>query len=112
MPLVTVASKRSTLAVTHAQICYICHSMRMVLTHNGWSCFGAHYLAKKARVAAWSDGLMAEAASSVAAASVAGSSGDGAGMSDVLGLPLQERPTCIICLGMAGSGKTTFIQVN
>ena len=57
-------------------------------------------------------GHMAEAASSVATASVAGSSGDGAGMSDVSELPLQDRPTCIICLGMAGSGKTTFIQVK
>ena len=27
--------------------------------------------------------------------------------------PLSEgKPTCIICLGMAGSGKTTFVQVN
>ena len=26
-------------------------------------------------------------------------------------IPLQDRPTCIICLGMAGSGKTTFVQV-
>ena len=23
----------------------------------------------------------------------------------------QEKPTCILCLGMAGSGKTTFLQV-
>ncbi len=27
-------------------------------------------------------------------------------------LPLEKRPTCIICLGMAGSGKTTFVGVN
>ena len=28
-------------------------------------------------------------------------------------VPLSEgKPTCIICLGMAGSGKTTFVQVN
>ena len=27
-------------------------------------------------------------------------------------LSLNERPTCLICLGMAGSGKTTFIQVT
>ena len=27
-------------------------------------------------------------------------------------IPLAERPTCVICLGMAGSGKTTFVQVN
>ena len=26
--------------------------------------------------------------------------------------PLADRPTCIICLGMAGSGKTTFVQVQ
>ena len=23
----------------------------------------------------------------------------------------SNKPTCIICLGMAGSGKTTFVQV-
>ena len=27
-------------------------------------------------------------------------------------LPLEDKPTCIICLGMAGSGKTTFVQVR
>ena len=26
--------------------------------------------------------------------------------------PVTERPTCVIILGMAGSGKTTFVQVN
>ena len=26
--------------------------------------------------------------------------------------PMSERPTCVICLGMAGSGKTTFVQVK
>ena len=26
--------------------------------------------------------------------------------------PITERPTCVICLGMAGSGKTTFVQVK
>lgn len=31
---------------------------------------------------------------------------------DDLGLPMSERPTCILCLGMAGSGKTTFVQVS
>ena len=25
---------------------------------------------------------------------------------------LENKPTCIICLGMAGSGKTTFVQVK
>lgn len=25
-------------------------------------------------------------------------------------IPVANRPTCIICLGMAGSGKTTFVQ--
>ena len=24
----------------------------------------------------------------------------------------EKKPTCIIVLGMAGSGKTTFVQVN
>jgi len=23
----------------------------------------------------------------------------------------DKKPTCIVCLGMAGSGKTTFMQV-
>lgn len=23
-----------------------------------------------------------------------------------------DKPTCLICLGMAGSGKTTFVQVS
>ena len=27
-------------------------------------------------------------------------------------IPPQDRPTCVICLGMAGSGKTTFVQVR
>lgn len=27
-------------------------------------------------------------------------------------IPVANRPTCIICLGMAGSGKTTFVQVR
>ena len=27
-------------------------------------------------------------------------------------IPTTERPTCVIVLGMAGSGKTTFVQVN
>lgn len=26
-------------------------------------------------------------------------------------LAMEDKPTCIICLGMAGSGKTTFVQV-
>ena len=25
---------------------------------------------------------------------------------------LASKPTCIICLGMAGSGKTTFVQAS
>ena len=24
----------------------------------------------------------------------------------------KDKPTCIVCLGMAGSGKTTFMQVR
>lgn len=24
----------------------------------------------------------------------------------------KGKPTCILCLGMAGSGKTTFVQVH
>lgn len=28
------------------------------------------------------------------------------------GIPTKERPTCVIVLGMAGSGKTTFVQVK
>ena len=26
--------------------------------------------------------------------------------------PMSDKPTCIVCLGMAGSGKTTFMQVR
>ena len=26
--------------------------------------------------------------------------------------PTANKPTCIVCLGMAGSGKTTFMQVS
>lgn len=32
--------------------------------------------------------------------------------SEVLDTAMTDRPTCIICLGMAGSGKTTFVQVQ
>ena len=28
-----------------------------------------------------------------------------------LGTSFAGKPTCVICLGMAGTGKTTFIQV-
>ena len=38
------------------------------------------------------------------------SSGAEALSSDVSSL--NKKPTCIICLGMAGSGKTTFVQVK
>ena len=31
---------------------------------------------------------------------------------DDVELAMSERPTCILCLGMAGSGKTTFVQVE
>ena len=27
-------------------------------------------------------------------------------------IQMGEKPTCIVCLGMAGSGKTTFMQVR
>ena len=32
--------------------------------------------------------------------------------SDAKGEQIANKPTCIICLGMAGSGKTTFMQVS
>ena len=32
--------------------------------------------------------------------------------SDAKGEKIANKPTCIICLGMAGSGKTTFMQVS
>ena len=32
--------------------------------------------------------------------------------SDAQGEPMANKPTCIVCLGMAGSGKTTFMQVS
>ena len=31
---------------------------------------------------------------------------------DDIGVAISERPTCIPCLGMVGSGKTTFVQVG
>ena len=34
------------------------------------------------------------------------------GVRDDIGVAMSERPTCILCLGMAGSGKTTFVQVE
>ena len=39
-------------------------------------------------------------------------SGEGSGASRIPSIaPAASQPTCIICLGMAGSGKTTFVQV-
>jgi hypothetical protein len=40
------------------------------------------------------------------------SSTGASGVRDDIGLAMSERPTCILCLGMAGSGKTTFVQVK
>lgn len=40
------------------------------------------------------------------------SSSEGKLCADMSSLSLEEKPTCIICLGMAGSGKTTFVQVK
>ena len=39
-------------------------------------------------------------------------SGEGSGACRIPPIsPAASRPTCVICLGMAGSGKTTFVQV-
>ena len=32
--------------------------------------------------------------------------------SHIKGGPTGNKPTCVVCLGMAGSGKTTFMQVS
>ena len=40
------------------------------------------------------------------------SSTGASGVRDDIGVAMSERPTCILCLGMAGSGKTTFVQVE
>ena len=32
--------------------------------------------------------------------------------SHIMSDPTGNKPTCIVCLGMAGSGKTTFMQVS
>ena len=40
------------------------------------------------------------------------SSTGGSRARDDIGMAMSERPTCILCLGMAGSGKTTFVQVE
>jgi GTPase SAR1 family protein len=45
-----------------------------------------------------------------AAVSSEGSAAAPEASSEQLVTPMSERPTCIICLGMAGSGKTTFVQ--
>ena len=37
---------------------------------------------------------------------------DGFSTVDADSCALTEKPTCILCLGMAGSGKTTFVQVR
>ena len=47
-----------------------------------------------------------------AAVSSEGSAAAPEASSEQLVTPMSERPTCIICLGMAGSGKTTFVQVQ
>ena len=39
-------------------------------------------------------------------------SNESPGAARLANLPMADRPTCIICLGMAGSGKTTFVQVG
>lgn len=54
-------------------------------------------------VSSSSDVKMAESMEASSAAS---------GLKDSVGLTMSERPTCILCLGMAGSGKTTFVQVS
>lgn len=55
---------------------------------------------------------MAEASggesSSFAGPSMSDDKGDDAANSEFQ----KEKPTCILCLGMAGSGKTTFVQVH
>ena len=38
--------------------------------------------------------------------------GEAVGAARLPDIPLEQRPTCLICLGMAGSGKTTFVQVT
>lgn len=39
--------------------------------------------------------------------------GSGAGKgSEVPGAAARDKPVCLIVLGMAGSGKTTFVQVS
>ena len=51
---------------------------------------------------------MAEAADRVTTSQTVTDTPDTSRLSDTA---MIDRPTCIICLGMAGSGKTTFIQV-
>lgn len=39
--------------------------------------------------------------------------GEGVGAARIPAIPpATARPTCVVCLGMAGSGKTTFVQVT
>ena len=54
---------------------------------------------------------MAEASGGVGSSSSDVETSDGKMERSVNAESQKEKPTCILCLGMAGSGKTTFVQV-
>ena len=55
---------------------------------------------------------MAEASGGESSAFAGQSTSDDKGGDAVSSESQNEKPTCILCLGMAGSGKTTFVQVH
>lgn len=61
----------------------------------------------------WSrNSKMAEASGGESSSFAGPSTSDAKGDEVVSSESQNEKPTCILCLGMAGSGKTTFVQVH
>lgn len=54
---------------------------------------------------------MAEASGGESSSSPNATTSSDKGDQDASADSQKGKPTCILCLGMAGSGKTTFVQV-
>ena len=54
----------------------------------------------------------AEGTGNTTSAATAPAASSGPSVSHMAEVPMTERPTCVLILGMAGSGKTTFVQVK
>ena len=64
-------------------------------------------------VTRWScNSKMAEASGGESSSFAGPSTSDDKGDDVATSESQKEKPTCILCLGMAGSGKTTFVQVQ